>query len=68
MLLIDANIALRYILNDDKEQAQRVRDIYASTNFDFVDCVLAGYYEAENREIATLDVDLQKLIARIGNG
>ncbi len=27
MLLIDANIALRYILNDDKEQAQRVKDI-----------------------------------------
>jgi len=126
MLLIDANIALRYILNDDKEQAQRVKDIidnnyiempievlsevvyvlkgvygisrevihskllyffentecriphkaavlsglnyYSSTNFDFVDCVLAGYYEAENREVATLDVGLQKLIARIGNG
>ena len=27
MLLIDANIALRYILNDDKEQSQRVKDI-----------------------------------------
>jgi len=126
MLLIDANIALRYILNDDKEQSQRVKDIidnnyiempievlsevvyvlkgvygisrevihskllyffentecriphkaavlsglnyYSSTNLDFVDCVLAGYYEAENREIATFDEDLQKLIARIGNG
>jgi predicted nucleic-acid-binding protein len=114
---------LRYILNDDKEQAQRAKDIiddnyiempievlgevvyvlkgiyrisrevihskllyffentecriphraavlcglkyYASTNFDFVDCVLAGYCEAENREIATLDVGLQKLVARI---
>jgi len=124
MLLIDANIALRYILNDNEELAQRARDIidnnyiempievlgevvyvlkgvygisreviyskllyffentecriphkaavlcglnyYSSTNFDFVDCVLAGYYEAENREIATLDGDLQKLIARIG--
>ena len=126
MLLIDANITLRYILNDDKKQAQRAKDIiddnyiempievlsevvyvlkgvygisrevihskllyffentecriphkaavlcglqyYASTNLDFVDCILAGYYEAENREVATLDTDLQKLIARIGNG
>jgi predicted nucleic-acid-binding protein len=125
MLLIDANIALRYILSDDKEQAQKAKDIidnnciempievlsevvyvlrgvygisrdvmhskllyffentecrvphkaavlcglkyYASTNFDFVDCVLAGYYEAENREIATLDTGLQKLIANIDN-
>jgi predicted nucleic-acid-binding protein len=125
MLLIDANIVLRYILNDNKEQAQKAKDIidgnyvempievlsevvyvlkgvyeinravihskllyffentecriphkaavlnglnyYASTNFDFVDCILAGYYEAENREIATLDTGLQKLIAKIEN-
>jgi len=123
MLLIDANIALRYILNDDKELAQIAKDIidknyiempievlsevvyvlkgvyginreiihskllyffentecmiphklavlhglryYASTNLDFVDCILAGYYEGENREVATLDMGLQKLIARI---
>jgi len=25
---------------------------YSSTNLDFVDCVLVGYYEAENREVA----------------
>ncbi len=123
MLLIDANIALRYILGDNKELALKAKDIidendvempievlsevvyvlkcvykidketiyskllyffenteceiphknsvlrglkyYATTNLAFVDCILAGYCEIENREIATFDIDLQKLIARI---
>jgi len=123
MLLVDANIALRYILEDEKELALRARDIidenyiempievlseivyvlrsvykidkevinsrllyffenteckiphkesvlcglkyYATTNLDFVDCILAGYREVEDREIATFDVNLQKLIAKI---
>jgi len=123
MLLIDANIALRYILNDNKELSPKAKDIidnndiempievlsevvyvlngvyginretirskllyffestncriphktavlcglmhYASTNFDFVDCILSGYCEMEDREVATLDLKLQKLIAKI---
>ena len=123
MLLIDANIVLRYILGDNKELALKAKEIiddndvempvellgdvvyvlkcvykidrkmiyskllyffenteckiphknsvlcglkhYASTNLDFVDCILAGYCEIENKEIATFDVDLQKLITRI---
>jgi predicted nucleic-acid-binding protein len=123
MLLIDANIVLRYILGDNKELALKAKEIiddndvempvevlgevvyvlkcvykidkktiyskllyffenteckiphknsvlcglkhYAATNLDFVDCILAGYCEIENKEIATFDVDLQKLITRI---
>ncbi|MDR0515992.1 MAG: hypothetical protein LBH25_03010 [Fibromonadaceae bacterium] len=38
---------------------------YATTNLDFVDCILAGYCEMENREIATFDINLQKLIDKI---
>ena len=123
MLLVDANIVLRYILGDDKELALKARDIiddndiempvevlsevvyvlksvykidrkvihsklvyffenteskiphkesvlcglkyYATTNLDFVDCILAGYWEIEDREIATFDMNLQKLITKI---
>jgi predicted nucleic-acid-binding protein len=123
MLLVDANIVLRYILNNDKELALKAKNIidnndievpiealsevvyvlksvykiereiiyqkllyffentesriphkqavlcglkyYAATSLDFVDCILAGYCEIENSEIATLDMDLQKLINKI---
>ncbi|MCL2845392.1 MAG: PIN domain-containing protein [Chitinivibrionia bacterium] len=123
MLLIDANIALRYIIGDHKELALKARDMidnndiempvevlsevvyvlksvykidrnviyskllyffeiteceiphkasvlcglkyYAETNLDLVDCILAGYYEVENKEIATFDTGLQKLLAKI---
>jgi predicted nucleic-acid-binding protein len=123
MLLVDANIVLRYILNNDKELALKAKNIidnndievpiealsevvyvlksvykiereiicqkllyffentesriphrqavlcglkyYAETNLDFVDCILAGYCEIENSEIATFDIDLQKLINKI---
>jgi predicted nucleic-acid-binding protein len=123
MLLVDANIVLRYILGDHKELSLESKDIidnnniempievlceviyvlksvykidrklihsnllyffeiteceiphkesvlcglkyYAATNLDLVDCILVGYYEIENREIATFDENLKKLIAHI---
>jgi len=37
---------------------------YALVKLDFVDCILAGYAEAENAEIHTFDKDLKKLISR----
>jgi len=123
MLYIDANIILRYILNDHaelslkaknlinenivetpievlcevvfvlirtygiarKDIADTLLDFYESTNcilphreavisgieyfgkknLDFVDCILAGYYEAENITIHTFDAKLEKFLAKI---
>ena len=112
MHLIDANIILRYVLNDHKEFSLKARkfigenivetpievvfvlkrvyginqkdiadtllDFYRNTNcilphrdavirgieyfgdknLDFVDCILAGYYEVENIAIQTFDEKL----------
>jgi len=123
MLCIDANIILRYILEDHaelspmakkligeniietpievlcevvfvlsriygiarKDIADTLLDFYHNTNcilphreavikgieyfgeksLDFVDCILAGYYKAENVEIKTFDVKLDKLLTAI---
>jgi predicted nucleic-acid-binding protein len=120
MLCIDANIILRYILEDHAELSLKAKDIisenivetpievlcevvfvltriyniarkdiadtlldfYESTNcilphreavikgieyfgnqnLDFVDCILAGYYETENTAIQTFDTKLEKLL------
>ena len=123
MLLVDANIVLRYILDNNKELSLKAKDIidnndievpiealcevvyvlksvynikreiihekllyffentesriphrqavlcglkhYAATSLDFVDCILAGYHEIENAEIATFDTNLQKLLNKV---
>jgi len=126
MLYIDANIILRYILNDHAELSSKAKslinenivetpievlcevvfvliriygiarkdiadtllDFYESTNcivphreavirgikyfgeknLDFVDCILAGYHEAENTTIHTFDAKLEKFLAEIATG
>jgi predicted nucleic-acid-binding protein len=123
MQRIDANVLLRYVLNDHAELSAKAREIidrhivevpievlceavyvlaghyeidrqsisagltrffeqtgctlphrgavlrgieyFGQNSLDFVDCVLAGYVEAENDEIFTFDTKLQKLISRI---
>jgi predicted nucleic-acid-binding protein len=123
MLRIDANIILRYILEDHAELSPKAKrligentvetpievlcevvfvltriygiarkdiadtllDFYGNTNcvlphreavikgieyfgektLDFVDCILAGYYEAENTTVQTFDTKLEKLLAII---
>jgi len=123
MLCIDANIILRYILEDNtelslkakniisdnivetpievlcevvfvltrvysiarKDIADTLLDFYENTNcilshreaiikgieyfgnqnLDFVDCILAGYYEAENTAVKTFDKKLEKLLTVI---
>ena len=37
--------------------------VYATTNLDFVDCLLIGYAKIENHSIFTFDKDLKKKIA-----
>ena len=123
MLLIDANIILRYVLDDHAELSARAKkligenivetpietlcevvyvlsrvygvapkyiadtllDFYENTNcilthrdavirgieyfgeknLDFVDCILAGYYEAENINVHTFDAKLEKFLSTI---
>jgi len=123
MLYIDANIILRYILNDHAELSSKAKDLinenivetpievicevvyvltqtygiarkdiadtlldfyentncilphreavirgikyFGEKNLDFVDCILAGYHEAENITIHTFDAKLEKLLAKI---
>jgi predicted nucleic acid-binding protein len=38
---------------------------FGDNNLDFVDCILAGYYEAENITIHTFDAKLEKLLAAL---
>jgi len=123
MRCIDANVILRYILNDHTELSQKAKKLiseyvvetpievlcevvfvlkrvygisqkdvsstlinfyedtncilphreavltglkfYGEKNLDFVDCILAGYYESENIVINTFDSKLKKLLTSI---
>ena len=37
-------------------------ELFAKTNLDFVDCILAGYKGAEEAEVYTFDKKLQKIL------
>ena len=38
---------------------------FGEKTLDFVDCILAGYYEAENITIQTFDTKLEKFLSSI---
>jgi len=40
-------------------------EYFSEKSLDFVDCILAGYYEAENVTVKTFDVKLEKLLTTI---
>jgi predicted nucleic-acid-binding protein len=40
-------------------------EYFGTNNLDFVDCVLAGYYEMENTIVRTFDKKLEKLLTTI---
>jgi predicted nucleic-acid-binding protein len=40
-------------------------EYFGNQNLDFVDCILAGYYSAENTDIQTFDEKLEKLLTII---
>jgi predicted nucleic-acid-binding protein len=42
-------------------------EYFGNQNLDFVDCILAGYYEAENTAIQTFDTKLEKLLTIIAD-
>ena len=41
---------------------------FAGKNLDFVDCILAGYYEIEGRTVYTFDNNLERLLVEIRKG
>jgi predicted nucleic-acid-binding protein len=45
-----------------REAVLRGLEYFGNESLDFVDCILAGYAEAENDKIYTFDSKLQKLI------
>jgi predicted nucleic-acid-binding protein len=42
-------------------------EYFGKTSLDFVDCILAGYYEIEKADIHTFDGKLERLIKETGN-
>ena len=46
-----------------REAIIRGIEYFGEKNLDFVDCILAGYYEAEKIAIHTFDAKLEKLLA-----
>ena len=50
-----------------KEAVIRGIKYYGEKSLDFVDCILAGYYEAENIFIYTFDEKLEKLLIAISS-
>ena len=48
-----------------REAVIRGIEYFGDKNLDFVDCVLAGYYEVENITIHTFDAKLEKLLTVI---
>ena len=48
-----------------REAVIRGIEYFGDKNLDFVDCLLAGYYEAENITIHTFDAKLEKLLTVI---
>jgi len=48
-----------------REAVIRGIEYFGDKNLDFVDCILAGYYETENITIHTFDAKLEKLLAAI---
>ena len=72
MQFVDANIILlmEFYSNTNcilphRDAVIRGIEYYGEKNLDFVDCVLAGYYEKEKIAIHTFDDKLEKLLLNI---
>ena len=50
-----------------RDAVLKALEYFGKTSLDFVDCILAGYFELEQAHIDTFDGKLQKLIDRISN-
>ena len=65
MILLDANIILRYLVDEDVEALNKAEEYIRRK---FVDCVLFAYHKLLGFEVATFDKQLIKLISRIDEG
>ena len=50
-----------------REAIVKAIEYYGIKSLDFVDCILAGYFETENISIFTFDEKLEKLLLSISN-
>jgi predicted nucleic-acid-binding protein len=57
--MLDANVVLRYLLNDDATTRDAVAR-YANVNADFVGCALAAAGGATGLPVVTFDRDFRK--------
>lgn len=53
-------IVLDWVTMERKAVMIRAVEIFAETNLDFVDCILAAYHELENAAVFTFDKKLNK--------
>ena len=63
MPLVDANIILRYLMNDHPVMSPQAREIILS-GVETTPEVLAGYHHMEGTEISTFDEKLGKVLLR----
>ncbi len=66
MQIVDANIVLRYLLNDHADLHKRAAEIIESQSvcipFDFVDALLLGYNHVKRHQVFSFDKGLNKLL------
>lgn len=68
-IIVDANVILRYLLNDNQEQSKKANqtkpNFYSTKNLDFVGLILLAYAKNHHRKIFTFDKKLKKEIKDI---
>ena len=57
-------IVLDWVEMDRKEVMIRAVEIFAETNLDFVDCILAAHHKLEKAEVFTFDKKLNNVLKR----
>ena len=76
MVIVDANIILRYLLADSADASVKAQEIsvsnllvlqtalakYKAKKLDFVDLLLYGYHKVEQATVMTFDQKLNKLL------
>jgi len=61
-VILDTNALLRFITGDNLEESviRHGCNTFASTNLDFIDCLLVAYANVKGNPVFTFDNDLNK--------